>query len=59
MNVSNDVYIFRNLVTLPSRTFVRLLTLPYKMQSKASEWVGEVQSVLCEDAGLLERVIVV
>ena len=44
----------------PSGTFIRLFTLPYKMQSKAGERVTErVQSVLCEDAVRLKRVIVV
>ena len=43
----------------PSRTFIRLFTLPYKRQDKAGDSVSEIQSVLCEDVVCLKRVIVV
>ena len=43
----------------PSRTFIRLFTLPYRKQGKAGDWVSEVQSVLCEDTVCLKRIIVV
>ena len=35
---------------LPSRAFIRLLTLQYRRQSKADNGSVKVQSVLCEDA---------
>ena len=41
----------------PSRTFIRLFTLPYKRQGKAGDCASEVQSVLCEDAVHFKRVI--
>ena len=43
----------------PSRTFIRLFTLPYKKQGKTDDGVSDVQSVLCEDAVCLKRVIAI
>ena len=56
MNVNNDVSIYEH---LPSRTFIKLFTMPYKKQGKASELVSEVQSALYEGAVYLKGVIVV
>ena len=41
----------------PSRTFIRLFMLPYIRQSKAGNWVSEVQSVLFEDSNNNETTI--
>ena len=42
-----------------SRTFIRLFTLPYKSKAKQAIELVKIQSVLCEDAMCLKRVIVV
>ena len=59
----NDVYSYKTLrrqshENSPSKTFIRLFTLPCKRQGKAGDWVSEVQLVLCEDAMCLKRIIV-
>ena len=43
----------------PSRTFIRLFTMPNKRQDKANELISEVHSVLYEILMRLKRVIVV